>query len=110
MTNTVILAEAQNATIDESELTPTVIVGLGETGRTVLSQIARTLRSRYGGQMPEQVRLLQIDILPEQTTSLDWQKPRYLADDEWVMLTPNLKEMQTFLQKIRNAQSLLTNI
>jgi len=99
LTNTAVLAEHQLTSISDVDMTPTVIIGLGETGRTVLNQIARTLRSRYGGKLPEQVRLLQIDIQPEHAVSLDWQKPRHLADDEWVLLDPDLKEMQNFLQK-----------
>lgn len=102
LTNTAVLAESLSIAIDETVLTPTVIVGLGETGRIVLNQIARTLRSRYGGQMPKRIRLLQIDIQPDQpepATGINWQKPRYLADDEWVVLRPDLKEMQTFLRK-----------
>ena len=99
LTNTAVLAETQTTTTDEAGFMPTVIVGLGETGRTVLNQIARTLRSQYGGRLPEQVRLLQIDIQPKQVAGLDWQKPRHLADDEWVVLTPDLKDVQTFLQK-----------
>jgi hypothetical protein len=64
LTNTAVLAESLSTTVEETGLTPTVIIGLGETGRIVLEQMARTLRSRYSGQMPEQVRLLQIDIQP----------------------------------------------
>ena len=99
LTNTAVLAETATTTMGETDFTPTVIVGLGETGRTVLNQIARTLRSRYGGKLPEQVRLLQIDIQPEHATGLNWQKPRHLDDDEWVVLTPDLKDVQTLLQK-----------
>lgn len=99
LTNTAALIENQPITGAKPDMSPTVILGLGETGRTVLTQIARTLRSQYGGQLPEQVRLLQIDIQPENATGLDWKKPRHLADDEWVLLKPDLKEMQTFLQK-----------
>ena len=100
LTNTAVLAE-DTASFNpaNADMSPTVIIGLGVTGRAVLNQIGRTLRSRYGGQIPLQVRLLQIDIQPEHAAHLEWKKPRHLADDEWTLLTPDLKEMQRFLQK-----------
>ena len=100
LTTTAVLAEESiSSSADSESISPTVIIGLGVTGRTVLNQIGRTLRSRYGGQLPPQVRLLQIDIQPEHASHLEWKKPCHLADDEWVLLTPDLKEMQRFLQK-----------
>ncbi len=99
LNNTAVLAEGHLGNMSDPDMTPTVIIGLGETGRIVLNQMSRTLRTRYGGQIPEQVRLLQIDIQPEHAANLTWEKPRYLADDEWVLLDPDLNEMQTFLQK-----------
>jgi uncharacterized protein YegL len=42
--------------------TPTLIVGLGSTGRTVLQQIAERLNERTGGQWPENLKMLQISL------------------------------------------------
>lgn len=40
---------------------PTLIVGLGATGRTVLGQIAGNLTERFGARWPSAIRLLQIN-------------------------------------------------
>ncbi|MFZ4851272.1 MAG: VWA domain-containing protein, partial [Caldilinea sp.] len=61
--------------------TPTLIVGLGATGKTVLAQISRNLSERLGTQWPQNIRLLQISLpeklekggaepLPDQVTAV----------------------------------------
>lgn len=102
LNHTAVLAQSLQSVRDQTEVTPTVIIGLGLTGRTVLNQVARTLRTRYGGQLPSNIRLLQIDIQPKGSTGLNWSRPKYLVEDEWVLLEPDLGEMKTLLQSDRD--------
>ena len=54
---------APNAALTDE---PVLIIGLGETGRTVLGQIGATLRERFGpaDRVPAVVRMLQISLPP----------------------------------------------
>lgn len=79
-------------------LTPTVIMGLGPVGRAVLNEIAQNLRARYGGRLPEEVRLLQIDVHPRKSRTTPPTKPRYLTPDQWVLLQPDLSEINSEMQ------------
>jgi Mg-chelatase subunit ChlD len=75
------------------DLTPTIIIGLGPFGRIVLSQVAQALRARYGGQLPDQVRLLQIDVQPKGVGGPPLTTPDYLEPAEWLLLEPDLAEV-----------------
>ncbi|MCB8924079.1 MAG: VWA domain-containing protein [Ardenticatenaceae bacterium] len=83
----------------ESELTPTMIIGVGPVGRVVLSQIGQTLRARYGGRLPDGVRLLQIDVQPKDVAGLGLNCPEYLESEEWVLLEPDLEEVSRTIQR-----------
>lgn len=84
---------------EASELTPTMIIGLGPVGRLVLSQLAQTLRARYGGHLPEMIHLLQIDVQPKDVPELNLSRPDYLEPEEWVLLEPDLAQVSRNLQR-----------
>lgn len=77
----------------DEELAPTLIIGVGPVGRIVLSQIAQTLHSRYGETLPEDIKLLQIDVQLESSRE-DLIRPEHLAEDQWVRLSPDLSEVE----------------
>jgi len=92
------LAASESVT-EVNELSPTMIIGLGPVGRLVLSQIAQTLRARYGGHLPETIRLLQVDVQPKDVTGLNLSRPDYLEPEEWIMLEPDLIQVSRNLQR-----------
>jgi Mg-chelatase subunit ChlD len=99
LTEIAVLAQSNANRNAGADMSPTVIIGLGITGRTVLDQMAQTLKNRAGGGSIPQVRLLQIDIEPKNAKGVSWKKPPHLDEDEWVLLRPDLREMVSFLKK-----------
>ena len=85
---------------------PVVLLGLGAFGRATLEQVKQTLVSKYG-RLPANVRLLYIDVQPDAaggapgisvaprptTTKAALKQPRVLADDEIVLLEPDLQQL-----------------
>lgn len=47
---------------------PAVIIGLGGTGKWVLTYIKKSLLDTYGGEMPKTVRLLSFDTTIEKVS------------------------------------------
>lgn len=81
------------------DLAPTVIIGIGEIGRFVLSQVAQLLRSRYGPTLPNNVRLLQIDVIDRGAGQPLPERPAFLDPAEWVLLTPYLTRFGENVQR-----------
>lgn len=81
------------------DLAPTVIIGIGPIGRFVLSQVGQLLRSRYGPTLPQNVRLLQIDVHDRSTAQPLPERPTFLEPAEWVLLTPHLTEIGDSVQR-----------
>lgn len=81
--------------------TPTLIMGVGPVGRIVLPQIAQALRGRFGESWPPEVRLLQIDIQPKGSNVQPLQRPDYLSPEQWVVLEPDLDQVQRNLDRNR---------
>lgn len=48
--------------VESANLQDTVVIGCGPAGSSVLSQVATALCARFGGELPPNVRLLQIDV------------------------------------------------
>lgn len=88
-----LVPSAPPSTTAVDDLIPTIIIGLGPVGRIVLSQIAQALRARHGGQLPEQVRLLQIDVRPKGVDGPPLTTPDYLEPAEWILLEPDLAQI-----------------
>ena len=71
----------------------TLIVGIGDTGRQVLTQVKKNLSDRFGV-MPSGVRLLLVDAhLPQHQPRPLTLGGVTLIPDEEVILTPNLQEI-----------------
>lgn len=90
---------ANESVMPATDLTDTMIIGIGPVGRVVLTQMAQTLRARYGGRLPTNVRLLQIDVQPKDASALNLSCPAYLEAEEWVLLEPDLIQVSDNLQR-----------
>lgn len=88
--------------VSDQQLNPTVIIGVGPVGRIVLNQIAETLRGRYGGEIPDEIRLLQIDVQLKNSPLPRLQKPFYLRDGEYRLLEPNVEEVNNLMERNAN--------
>lgn len=85
---------------------PVVLLGLGAFGRATLEQVKQTLVSKYG-RLPANVHLLYVDVQPDvaggaagssavprpTTTKAALKQPSVLADDEIVLLEPDLQQL-----------------
>gem|GEM_PF-5249066 len=63
----------------------TLIIGLGPAGRQVLTDVARTLNHRQFGPLPDNVRLLQVDVQALPTEEV-LTPPAGLGVQQWVVL------------------------
>lgn len=63
----------------------TALIGVGLAGREVLSQVAETLSARFGAHWPNNVRLLQIDVLGPGGAL---PPPRGLSHNQFLALRP----------------------
>ena len=72
----------------------TILIGLGEAGREVVSQVALTLQAQYGNQWKSKIRELQVDSICNASGQGEAEPPLGLKQDEWVLLEPNLREIQ----------------
>ncbi|HEX8684199.1 MAG TPA: VWA domain-containing protein [Ardenticatenaceae bacterium] len=84
--------------VEDSTLQNTILIGCGPAGREVLSEIAQVLRSRFGGRVPVNVRLLQIDVQLEGTPG-QLPLPPGLEETQRVVLRPNLEEVRRNLER-----------
>lgn len=84
--------------VDDGDLHNTLIIGIGPAGREVISQVAQKLRSRFGGTIPSQVRLLQIDTALAGTPGDPPPLPNGLEPHQRVLLQPNLQEVENNLR------------
>jgi hypothetical protein len=82
------------------DLVNTVIIGLGPAGEAVLEDAAAVMHERYGEVLPDNVRLLQVDVKPleEMANGGEFKPPSGLHADQWALLRPNLKEIQDNLR------------
>lgn len=78
-------------------LQDTLLIGLGPAGREVLTQIAAGLSDRFGVNRPEQIHLLQVDVLPADMPN-HLRLPSGLQDEQWVVLRPDFKEVAETLR------------
>lgn len=77
--------------------TDALVVGVGRSGRHVLSELRRLLREQSGGQMPDKIRLLWIEArLGQDSQSAP---PSGLEVEEVLTLQPNLQEVTEQLEK-----------
>lgn len=79
-------------------LQDTLLIGLGLAGREVLSQVAGGLTDRFGVKAPANVHLLQVDVLPEETSG-QMTPPTNLRSEQWVLLRPNLQMVAKTLRE-----------
>ena len=91
---------------------PTLIIGVGRTGRWVLTHVKKNLRERCGSEMPESVRLLAVNVDVGADVSQRMSHPSRAALEEeiavsdaelgrgeQVSLSPNLAEVDRALQE-----------
>lgn len=76
-----------------------VLIGLGPAGREVLSQVSRLLVAQSGGERPANVRLLQVEVQPNdgrpaRNPPEDWRR----NGNEWVLLRPDLDVVEENLR------------
>src|SRR5438270_9261693 len=62
-----LLREIKELTMPEI-VNPAVIIGLGGTGKWVLTYVKKNLLDTYGGEMPKTVRLLSFDTTSEKVS------------------------------------------
>lgn len=97
--------------LNQSE--PTIIIGLGGTGRWVLTMIKKNLLEIYGGQMPRHIRLLSFDTIKEgqSVNGRPIEKVEVggvqLASSEYIHLGGQLYNL---CQQIVNAESALPHV
>lgn len=89
----------ETAEVEQEDLTPTLIIGVGPVGRIVLPQIAQALRGRYGNRWPAAVNLLQVDVVPKGANGQFLECPDHLRPEQWVLLEPDLDEVSRNLQR-----------
>ncbi len=82
---------------------PTFYIGLGPTSRFVLERIAFNLLEIEGGRRPSNVHLLYLDVIPKGKSGFSNPDNQpfirtLLAEDEMVILHPNLEEYTQRLQ------------
>lgn len=87
--------------VESSALQPTVIIGCGPAGRVVLAQIAEVLKSRFGGEIPATVRLLQVDVQLDEAGNV-LAAPAGLGPDQHLVLRLNGADLQRTLQEHAN--------
>lgn len=88
---------------EKPDFQDTILIGLGPAGREVLAQVVESLHTRFGEVIPENVRLLQIDVDPK-GNSLSLHIPAGLNHQQWVVLRPDLKEIEELLSDENNSQ------
>jgi hypothetical protein len=82
---------------EEPDFQDTLLIGVGQAGREILTAIAENLRTRFGNDLPSNIRLLQIDVLPKgENTQLE--RPAGLKVEQWVLLRPDLDEVAANLR------------
>lgn len=82
------------------DLRETILIGLGAAGRNVLENIVSNLNNRFGEKWRSKIHVIQVDAdLRKRSNSADWQIPGGLLKHEWVLLTPELQEIQDRLQR-----------
>lgn len=82
------------------ELQETILIGLGLVGRNVLERIIAGLNTHFGDSWRSKIRIIQVDVdLQMDRHSSEWQIPSGLRQAEWVLLKPELTEIQERLRK-----------
>ena len=82
------------------ELRETILIGLGPVGRSVISRIVANLNSRFGDDWRSKIHVIQVDAdLRKKPEARDWQIPTGLKEHEWVLLQPELQEIEARIQK-----------
>ncbi|MBN2004304.1 MAG: VWA domain-containing protein [Anaerolineae bacterium] len=86
------------ATTTPHPLQDTLLIGLGPAGREVLAQVAAGLHDRFGAATPEQIRLVQVDVLPVGVAN-QLAPPLGLRDEQWALLRPDFADVSDALRK-----------
>jgi len=82
------------------ELRETILIGLGSVGRNVITRIVANLNSRFGDGWRTKIHIVQVDVdLRKKPEARDWKIPAGLEDDEWVLLRPELQEIEDRIQE-----------
>lgn len=91
-----LVMDAQNTI--KPELTDTVVIGVGNLGKEVIAQLASDLHGRFGESLPNNIRLLQVDVQPY-TDESSIAVPSGITHDQWVLMRPKLDEMLKALRE-----------
>ena len=80
------------------EMQDTLLIGVGPAGIEVLSQVSAALQNRFSGEIPANIRMLQINVLPQsEPKDIAW--PASLPSECRLDLTVNLAEVDENLKK-----------
>lgn len=82
------------------ELQETILIGLGLVGRDVLERIIAGLNTHFGDSWRSKIRVIQVDVdLQTDHHRSEMHLPSGLRQEEWVLLKPELAEIQERLRK-----------
>ncbi len=82
---------------EAADFQETLLIGVGDAGRVVLGEIIADLNHRFAGDIPDEVRFLQIDVCPASERHKQ-APPAGLAEAQWILLNPNYEEVESALQ------------
>ena len=74
------------AEMEIRELRPSIVIGLGGTGKIVLTHLRAYLEKRFGDVPKERIRLLELDIDPEEEVVRIDDRETKLKEDESIIL------------------------